>query len=105
MCETIVEKVPVMDVHTEKTCQMQLTSHAYSRYGGVIGTGRIKRGRIKQNTPVAVVNRDGTVRNGRVLQVLGFMGLDKVEVAEAQAGDIVAVTGIAELGIDRKSVV
>ncbi|HEY9547378.1 MAG TPA: translational GTPase TypA [Solimonas sp.] len=97
--ETIVDKVPVPDVHPEEPFQMQVTSLAYSSYVGVIGTGRIKRGRIKPNTPVAVVNRDGTVRNGRVLQVLGFMGLDKVEVAEAQAGDIVAVTGIEELGI------
>src|SRR3546814_6973382 len=97
--ETIVDKVPVPDVHPEEPFQRQVTSLAYSSYVGVIGTGRIKRGRIKPNTPVAVVNRDGTVRNGRVLQVLGFMGLDKVEVAEAQAGDIVAVTGIEELGI------
>src|SRR3546814_2444799 len=51
-------------------CSSDLTSLAYSSYVGVIGTGRIKRGRIKPNTPVAVVNRDGTVRNGRVLQVL-----------------------------------
>src|SRR3546814_14423490 len=82
--ETIVDKVPVPDVHPEEPFQMQVTSLAYSSYVGVIGTGRTKRGRIKPNTPVAVVNRYGTVRNGRVLQVLGFMGLDKVEVAEAQ---------------------
>ncbi|MFX8968962.1 EF-Tu/IF-2/RF-3 family GTPase, partial [Acinetobacter baumannii] len=76
-----------------------VTSLAYSSYVGVIGTGRIKRGRIKSNSPVAVVGRDGKVRQGRVLQVLGFMGLDKVEVPEATAGDIIAVTGIEELGI------
>jgi GTP-binding protein len=78
---------------------MQVISLAYSSYVGVIGTGRISRGRVRSNMPVAVVGRDGKVRQGRVLQVLGFMGLDKVEVPEAEAGDIVAVTGIEELGI------
>ncbi|MEQ1438963.1 translational GTPase TypA [Fontimonas sp. SYSU GA230001] len=97
--QTIVDKVPAPDVDTEGPFQMQITSLAYSSYVGVIGTGRIKRGRIKTNTPVSVVSRDGSVRQGRVLQVLGFMGLDKIEVPEAQAGDIVAITGIEELGI------
>jgi GTP-binding protein len=97
--QMIVDKVPVPDVHPEEPFQMQITSLAYSSYVGVIGTGRIKRGKIKTNTPVSVVGRDGKVRMGRVLQVLGFMGLDKVEVPEAEAGDIVAITGIEELGI------
>ncbi len=97
--ETIVDKVSAPQVDVDGPFQMQVTSLAYSSYVGVIGTGRIKRGKIKTNSPVAVVNRDGSVRQGRVLQVLGFMGLDKVEVPEAQAGDIIAVTGIEELGI------
>ncbi|NKF20804.1 translational GTPase TypA [Solimonas marina] len=97
--QTIVDKVPVPEVDPEGPFQMQVTSLAYSSYVGVIGTGRVKRGRIKTNTPVSVVGRDGAVRQGRVLQVLGFMGLDKIEVPEAQAGDIIAVTGIEELGI------
>ena len=95
----IVDKVPAPGVEVDGPFQMQITSLAYSSYVGVIGTGRIKRGSIKPNSPVSVVNRDGKVRMGRVLQVLGFMGLDKVEITEAQAGDIVAVTGIDELGI------
>ena len=95
----IVDKVPAPGVEVDGPFQMQITSLAYSSYVGVIGTGRIKRGSIKPNSPVSVVNREGKVRMGRVLQVLGFMGLDKVEVAEAQAGDIVAITGIDELGI------
>jgi GTP-binding protein len=95
----IVDKVPAPDVDVDGPFQMQITSLAYSSYVGVIGTGRIKRGRIKANSPVSVVNRDGKVRQGKVLQVLGFMGLDKVEVPEASAGDIVAITGIEELGI------
>jgi GTP-binding protein len=97
--QMIVDKVPPPKVDIEGPFQMQVTSLAYSSYVGVIGTGRIKRGKIKTNTPVSVVGRDGKVRMSRVLQILGFMGLDKVEVPEAQAGDIVAITGIEELGI------
>ena len=97
--ETIVDKVPVPDVHPDQPFQMQITSLAYSTYVGVIGTGRVKRGRVKANQPVTVVGRDGSTRNGRVLQVLGFMGLDKHEVPEAEAGDIIAITGVEDLGI------
>nr|WP_293243578.1 translational GTPase TypA [Panacagrimonas sp.] len=97
--QAIVDKVPAPGVEMDGPFQMQITSLAYSSYVGVIGTGRIKRGSIKPNSPVSVVNREGKVRMGKVLQVLGFMGLDKVEVPEAQAGDIVAITGIDELGI------
>ena len=97
--QTIVDKVAPPKVDTDGPFQMQVISLAYSSYVGVIGTGRISRGKIKANSPVSVVNRNGEVRQGRVLQILGFMGLDKVEVPEAEAGDIIAVTGIAELGI------
>jgi GTP-binding protein len=97
--QTIVDKVSPPQVDVDGPFQMQITSLAYSSYVGVIGTGRIKRGKVRTNMPVAVVGRDGKVRQGRVLQVLGFMGLDKIEVPEAQAGDIIAVTGIEELGI------
>ncbi len=97
--QTIVDKVAPPKVDTDGPFQMQVISLAYSSYVGVIGTGRISRGKIKANSPVSVVNRNGEVRTGRVLQILGFMGLDKVEVPEAEAGDIIAVTGITELGI------
>ena len=97
--QTIVDKVSPPDVDPEGAFQMQITSLAYSSYVGVIGTGRVKRGRVRANMPVAVVARDGSVRQGRVLQVLAFMGLDKHEAAEAEAGDIIAVTGIEDLGI------
>src|SRR5688572_8205171 len=97
--QTIVDKVAPPQVDVDGPFQMQITSLAYSSYVGVIGTGRIKRGTVKTNMPVAVVGRDGSVRNGRVLQVLGFMGLEKTEVPQAQAGDIIAITGIDELGI------
>jgi GTP-binding protein len=97
--QTIVDKVVPPKVDADGPFQMQVTSLAYSSYVGVIGTGRISRGKIKSNSPVSVVARDGTVRQAKVLQVLGFMGLDKVEVPEAEAGDIIALTGIGELGI------
>ncbi|MDE2148757.1 MAG: translational GTPase TypA [Gammaproteobacteria bacterium] len=96
---TIVDQVVPPQVDADGPLQMQVISLAYSSYVGVIGTGRINRGKVRSNMPVAVVGRDGAVRQGRVLQVLGFMGLDKIEVPEASAGDIVAVTGIPELGI------
>jgi len=97
--QTIVDKVKAPNVDLEGAFQMQITSLAYSSYVGVIGTGRIKRGKVRTNMPVAVIDRDGHQRQGRVLQVLGFMGLDKIEIPEAQAGDIVALTGIEDLGI------
>ncbi|MGH8530975.1 MAG: translational GTPase TypA [Nevskiales bacterium] len=97
--QTIIDKVPAPDVDIDGPFQMQVISLAYSSYVGVIGTGRISRGRVRTNQPVSIIARDGTQRTGRVLQVLGFMGLDKTEVPEAQAGDIVALTGIEDLGI------
>ncbi|TAJ52769.1 MAG: translational GTPase TypA [Nevskiaceae bacterium] len=97
--QTIVDKVVPPKVDADGPFQMQIISLAYSSYVGVIGTGRVSRGKVKPMMPVSVVGRDGTVRSGRVLQVLGFMGLDKHEVPEAQAGDIIALTGIEELGI------
>lgn len=97
--QTIVDQVAPPKVNSDGPFQMQVTSLAYSSYVGVIGTGRITRGKVKPNQQVSVVGRDGAVRTGKVLQVLGFMGLDKIEVPEAEAGDIVAITGIADLGI------
>ncbi len=97
--QTIVDTVPPPQVDVDGPFQMQITSLAYSSYVGVIGTGRIKRGKVRPNMPVTVVGRDGSTRNGRILQVLGFMGLEKTEVQEAAAGDIIAITGIEELGI------
>jgi GTP-binding protein len=97
--QTIVDKVPAPDVDAAGPFQMQITSLAYSSYVGVIGTGRITRGTVRTNLPVAVIGRDGAVRQGRVLQVLGFMGLEKHEIPEASAGDIIAITGVADLGI------
>jgi GTP-binding protein len=66
---------------------------------GVIGIGRISRGTVKTNTPVAIIDRDGNKRNARLLQIFGFLGLERVEVAQATAGDIIAFTGIDQLDI------
>ena len=92
--ETIINKVPAPDVDPEGPLQMQVTSLDYSSYVGAIAIGRIKRGRVKPNQNIVVVNRDGERRNARILQVLGFLGLERTEVPEASAGDIVAITGI-----------
>jgi len=97
--ETIVEQVPAPDAYDEGPFQMQISTLDYNSYVGVIGIGRIKRGKVSTNTPVKIIDREGKVRSGRVLQVLGFHGLERIERAEAEAGDIIAITGIDPLDI------
>jgi len=97
--ETVVEQVPAPDTNDEGPFQMQISTLDYNSYVGVIGIGRIKRGTVSSNTPVKIIDREGKVRSGRVLQVLGFHGLERVEKAEAEAGDIIAITGIDPLDI------
>ncbi len=97
--QTIVDKVHPPQVEPEDAFQLQVSQLDYNSYVGVIGIGRINRGRVRTNTPVAIVDNDGKRRNGRILQILGFMGLERIEVPEAQAGDIIAFTGIDELNI------
>ena len=97
--ETIVEKVSPPEVNHEGPFQMQISALDYSSYVGAIGIGRIKRGQVKTNTLVRIIDAQGKIRQGRVMQVLGFMGLDRIEVNEAQAGDIVAVSGIEGLRV------
>ncbi|MGR9072774.1 MAG: translational GTPase TypA [Gammaproteobacteria bacterium] len=97
--ETIVEKVNPPDVDVDGPFQMQVSSLDYNSYVGVIGIGRIKRGKIKTNTPLVVADRNGNRRNARLLQIFGFHGLERIEVAEAGAGDIIAFTGIEGLQI------
>ena len=92
--ETIIKHVPAPNVDADAPFQMQVISLDYSSYVGAIAVGRIKRGRVKPGQNITVVERDGKTRNGRILQVLGFMGLERTEVPEATAGDIVAITGI-----------
>lgn len=97
--QTIVDKVHPPQVEPEDAFQMQVSQLDYNSYVGVIGIGRIARGRIKTNSPVCIVDPDGKRRNGRILQIYGFLGLDRIEVPEANAGDIIAFTGMDELYI------
>ena len=94
LLDLIAEKVPAPDVDIDGPFQMQISSLDYSSYVGAIGIGRIKRGSVKPNQQVTVIGRDGKTRNAKILQVLGFMGLERVEVPEASAGDIVCITGV-----------
>ncbi len=97
--EAIVEHVPAPQVDVDGPFQLQVSSLDYNSYVGVIGIGRITRGRVTPNTAVTLIDRHGNTRNGRMLQILGFLGLERVEVAEATAGDIIAFTGIDGLNI------
>ena len=97
--ETIVEKVSPPPVNAEGGFQMQISQLDYNSYVGIIGIGRIQRGSVKTNTQVVVVGREGKQRNARILQVFGFKGLERIEVPDADAGDIIAFTGIDPLEI------
>jgi GTP-binding protein len=98
--ETIVREVPPPPlVDRSGPLQLQISALDYSSYVGPIGIGRIARGSARTNQAVKVIGADGAVRNARVLQVLGFSGLERAEIAEAEAGDIIAVTGVDDLRI------
>ena len=97
--QTIVDKVHPPQVELEDPFQLQISQLDYNSYVGVIGIGRIARGRVRTNTPVTIVGHDGQRRSGRILQIFGFLGLERVEVPEASAGDIIAFTGIDKLYI------
>lgn len=97
--QTIVDVVEAPSADPEGAFQMQISQLDYNSYVGVIGVGRVTRGSVKPNQQVTVVMADGTKRNGKVGQVQGYLGLDRHEVSEAQAGDIIAITGLGELKI------
>ena len=97
--EAIVQHVPPPPVDPDGPFQLQVSSLDYSSYVGVIGIGRIQRGTVRTNTPVTIVGAEGERRQGRLLQILGFHGLERVEVSEARAGDIVAFTGVELVNI------
>ena len=97
--ECIVAQVPPPDVDLEGPLQLQVSSLDYDPYVGVLGVGRIRRGRIEANQPVSVVAADGGVRRARVLELFGFHGLERRKVESATAGDIVVVSGVEELAI------
>ncbi|HEX4045929.1 MAG TPA: GTP-binding protein, partial [Gammaproteobacteria bacterium] len=97
--ETIVNCVPPPKVDLHGPFQMQISTLDYSSYVGMIGIGRVTRGQAKTNMPVAIIDREGNTRQGRILQVLEYLGLDRSEVTSANAGDIIAITGIDALKI------
>ncbi len=97
--DAIVKYVAAPEVDPDGRLQMQISQLDYNSYVGVIGIGRIKRGVIKPGQPVTVIDPQGKIRNGKVGKVLGHMGLQRVETSLAEAGDIVAVTGLGELNI------
>ena len=97
--DAIIEKVPPPSVAVDEPFQMQISALDYSSYVGVIGVGRISRGKAATNQNVVIVDRFGDTRKGRILQVKSYLGLERVDVDQAQAGDIVCVTGIDKLQI------
>ena len=99
LLDLIIEKVPSPKVDVSKPFQMQISALDSNEYVGVIGIGRIKAGKIKPNDPVVIVDSDKEERKGKVLQVMSHRGLERIEVSEADAGDIVCVSGIEKLFI------
>jgi len=97
--EAITRHVQPPQVDLDGPFQMRVSSLDYSSYVGVIGVGRVQRGTVRTNMPVTIIDHEGKRRNGKVLQVMGFMGLERREVPQAQAGDIIAISGIESLSI------
>jgi len=99
LLQMIVDKVEPPKVEMDKPFQMQISALDYNSYVGVIGIGRISRGSLKPNQQVVVINKDGDTRKAKVLQVMGYKGLERVDTAESNAGDIVCITGVDKLSI------
>ncbi|HMU67317.1 MAG TPA: translational GTPase TypA, partial [Cellvibrionaceae bacterium] len=97
--QMIVDKVPPPKVDIDGPLQMQISALDYNSYVGIIGIGRITRGKIGPNKQVVVADLHGNKRKAKVLQVMGYHGLERIETQEASAGDIVCITGIDKLGI------
>ena len=99
LLDLIISKVKEPSVSLEEPFQMQISALDSNSYVGVIGIGRISRGNVKPNDQVVVIDAEGEQKAGKILQVLGHDGLERVEVDKAEAGDIVCVTGIEKLYI------
>jgi GTP-binding protein len=97
--DAIIKHVEPPQVDSEGPLQLQVSSMAYDPYVGVIGIGRVTRGKILPNTPVTIVDPDGGRRNGRALELYGFNGLERVTLDGATAGDIIMFSGIEQLDI------
>jgi len=99
LLDLIIEKVKAPDVDSEGPLQMQISALDYSSYVGVIGVGKITRGKMKPNMQVVVAGSDNSEKKAKILQVMGYEGLERVDVDQAEAGDIVCITGIDKLNI------
>jgi GTP-binding protein len=97
--QRIVEHTPVPPVDMDGPFQMQISQLDYSSYVGQIGIGRIQRGTVKKNMPITLIGSDGKTRNGKIQQIMGFLGLNRIETDTASAGEIIAITGIDNLHI------
>ena len=99
LLDMILEKVPPPNVDVKAPLQFQISALDSNNYVGVIGIGRIKKGIVKPNDHVVIINRDGKTRKAKILQVMGYDGLDRIEIDKAEAGNIVCITGIDGLNI------
>lgn len=97
--QTIIDKVPPPPVNADAPFQMQISALDYNSYVGVIGIGRITGGVARPNMQVTVIDKDGETRKGKILQVKSHLGLDRVDVTEARAGEIICITGLDKLNI------
>ncbi len=97
--EAIVDYVGAPEVEADGPFQLQVSSLDYDSYKGVLGIGRIRRGAVRRNSAVKIVGADGARRDGRIMQIFGFDGLERVEVETAEAGDIIVFSGVDELYI------
>ena len=97
--DMIIDEIPAPDVDEEGPLQFQPALLDYNDYVGRIGVGRIKRGKIKLNETVSCVRADGSITQFRVQKLFGFLGLSRIEIQEASAGDIVAIAGLADIGV------
>ena len=97
--QAIVDHVPAPDVDLDGPFQMQISQLDYNSYVGVIGIGRIKRGKVKPNQQVTIIDSERQNPQREVGKVLGHLGLERIETDLAEAGDIVAITGLGELNI------
>ncbi|MBD2815024.1 ribosome-dependent GTPase TypA [Xenorhabdus sp. Flor] len=97
--QAIVEHVEPPKVDLDGPFQMQISQLDYNNYVGVIGIGRIKRGTVRPNQNITIVDSEGKARNGKIGKVFSHLGLDRIESDKAEAGDIIAITGLGELNI------